>query len=100
MSDTEIAIPRQGGTFRKLWALTRPYFQSEEKWQARLLLGTVVVLTLAIVATNVAANYWYKYFYESLQTKDEARFWQLLAIFCAIAFPGIIMSVYKTYLQQ
>jgi putative ATP-binding cassette transporter len=100
MSDTAIAIPRRAGFLRKLWALAKPYFWSEEKWRARLLLGAVILLTLAIVATGVAANYWYKYFYDALQTKNEARFWQLLAIFVGIAFPGIIVSVYKTYLQQ
>src|SRR5690349_4612681 len=100
MSDVDIAIPRQGHFFSKLWALTKPYFWSEERWGARLLLGSVVVLTLLIVATGVAANFWYKYFYDALQAKNEPRFWQLLAVFAAIAFPGIVISVYKTYLQQ
>ena len=35
---------------RRAWSLAGPYWSSEERWQARLLLGACVARTLAIVS--------------------------------------------------
>jgi ABC-type uncharacterized transport system fused permease/ATPase subunit len=34
---------------RRVWALSKPYYASEEKWKARLLLAAIIGLNLAIV---------------------------------------------------
>ena len=39
-----------------LWALTRPYWFSYERWTARRLLAVVIALNLGIVYVNVLIN--------------------------------------------
>jgi putative ATP-binding cassette transporter len=100
MSQTEIVIPRRGKFLKKLWALTWPYFWSEEKWIALGLLGVIVVMTLGLVYFDVLFNFWNNDFYNALQHKDEAAFWHQMAKFFYIAVPYIIVAVYNSYLQQ
>jgi putative ATP-binding cassette transporter len=82
------------------WALTRPYFQSNEKWQARGLLLAIVALNLGLVYMAVLFNDWNKLFYDALQNKQEGVFWVQLGRFSYLAFAFIVMAVYKFYLTQ
>jgi putative ATP-binding cassette transporter len=72
MAQTEPGITQRGSFLRKLWALTWPYFWSEEKWKALGLLAVIVAMSLGLVFINVIFNYWYKDFYNALETKNEA----------------------------
>src|SRR6187401_465638 len=85
-------------TTRKVWALTTPYFSSEEKWKARALLAAIVILNLASVYMLVLMNDWNRVFYDALQQKDQAVFWTQLGRFTYLAFGLIIIAVYKFYL--
>ena len=87
-------------TTRKIWALTTPYFASEEKWKARALLAAIIVLNLASVYMLVLMNDWNRVFYDALQQKDQAVFWTQLGRFTYLAFGLIIIAVYKFYLTQ
>lgn len=90
----------RGEFFRKVWAMTTPYWRSEEKGKAWTLLIAVIALTLFSVAISVWINSWYKDFYNALQRKDEAAFWQLILYFCGIATVAILGAVYRLYLTQ
>ena len=48
------------------WALTKPYFHSEEKWKARGLLAAIVALNLGLVYMAILFNDWNKLFYDAL----------------------------------
>lgn len=85
---------------RQAWALTRPYFESEHKWQARALLAAIVGLNLGLVYMAVLFNDWNKVFYDALQDKNEAVFWTQLGRFSYLAFAFILIAVYKFYLTQ
>lgn len=100
MSETDIVIPRRGIFLKKLWALTWPYFWSEEKWMARGLLVLVIAMNLGQVFLDVLLNYWNNDFYNALQNKDEAAFWKQIVKFFVILAPYIVVFVYSTYLQQ
>jgi len=82
------------------WALTRPYFSSDQKWKARLLLGSIVALNLALVYMAVLFNEWYKLFYDALQDKNEQVFWTQMTRFAWLAAVFIVIAVYKFYLTQ
>jgi vitamin B12/bleomycin/antimicrobial peptide transport system ATP-binding/permease protein len=84
----------------RAWALAAPYFASEEKWKARGLLAAVVALNLGWVYLLVLFNDWYRLFYDALQNKDQAVFWEQLGRFTYIAFGLIFLAVYKFYLTQ
>ena len=84
----------------RVWALSAPYFRSEDKWKARGLLAAIVLLNLAAVYMLVLLNEWNRVFYDALQNKDQPVFWAQLARFTYLAFAFIIIAVYKFYLTQ
>ncbi|MDQ0650751.1 ABC transporter ATP-binding protein/permease [Pseudomonas cedrina] len=90
----------RGRFFRRTWAMITPYWRSEEKGKAWLLLSAVIALSLFSVAISVWLNHWYKDFYNALEKKDTAAFWQLIGYFCGIAAVAILGAVYRLYLTQ
>ena len=84
----------------RVWALSAPYFKSEDKWKARGLLLAIVALNLGAVYMLVLINDWNRVFYDALQNKDAAVFWTQLGRFTYLAFGFIIIAVYRFYLTQ
>ncbi|MDB5932108.1 MAG: transporter domain protein, partial [Polaromonas sp.] len=84
----------------RVWRLSAPYFQSEEKWKARGLLAAIVALNLAAVYMLVLINDWNRVFYDALQDKNAPVFWEQLGRFTYLAFAFIIIAVYRFYLTQ
>lgn len=84
----------------RIGALAAPYFRSEEKWKARLLLVAIVLLNLGTVYMAVQFNDWYRVFYDALEKRDQLVFWQQMGRFTYLAFGAIIIAVYKFYLTQ
>jgi putative ATP-binding cassette transporter len=87
-------------TTRKVWALTTPYFSSDQKWKARAMLAGIVLLNLAAVYMLVLLNDWNRLFYDALEKRDQPVFWVQLLRFTYLAFGYIIIAVYKFYLTQ
>jgi vitamin B12/bleomycin/antimicrobial peptide transport system ATP-binding/permease protein len=85
---------------RELWALLRPYWTSEERRSAWLLLMANIVLTLGMVYMTVLFNQWYNVFYNSLQDKAMAEFFHQIGRFCVLAAIYIVIGVYRIYLNQ
>ncbi|WP_426149793.1 ABC transporter ATP-binding protein/permease [Pseudomonas sp. DC3000-4b1] len=90
----------QGSFFRRVWAMTVPYWRSEEKGKAWLLLVAVIGLSLFSVAISVLLNNWYRDFYNALQQKDTEAFSHLILYFSGIAAIAILSAVYRLYLTQ
>jgi len=91
----------KGKKFRRdLWALLHPYWTSEERRSAWLLLIANIVLTLGMVYMSVLFNEWYNAFYNSLQDKAKAVFFQQIGRFCVLATIYIVIGVYRIYLNQ
>lgn len=90
----------RGHFLRRVWNMTTPYWRSEEKGKAWLLLGAVIVLSLFSVAISVLLNNWYRDFYNALQEKDTAAFSHLILYFGGIAAIAILGAVYRLYLTQ
>jgi len=91
--------------------LAGPYWRSEERWRARLLLGVVILLNLSLVGMSVLLSYWNREFFNSLQAKDSDAFWSLLFWwrqtdsgpmpgFVFVAALYILIAVYALYLRQ
>ena len=98
-------------TIGDVWRLARPFFASDQKRMAWTLLLSVLVLNLASVGIDVAINFWYGAFYDSLQNKDVSSFVNLLLVYRDIdgfPMPGFIwlamvaigMGVLSLFLQQ
>lgn len=92
--------------------LARPYFNSEERWSARVKLAAIIALNLAMVGMDVVLSFWNRAFFNTLQQKDWEGFISLLLTyrrtpsglvlpgFIGIAFVYILVAVYRTYLTQ
>ena len=105
MSESAVPVPSVYGASRghflaRVWALITPYWRSEEKGKAWLLLAVVIALSLAGVGLSVALNTWYRYFYDALQNRDLAAFIRLMLYFCGLAATAILLAVYRLYLTQ
>ena len=90
----------RSGFLRDFWALFKPYWFSEERLVARLLLLAIVALTLGMVYMNVQINQWQNLFFNTLQDKDKAEFYRQILRFALLAAIWIAMSVYALYLKQ
>jgi vitamin B12/bleomycin/antimicrobial peptide transport system ATP-binding/permease protein len=86
--------------WRDFWALFKPYWFSEDRLIARLLLFAIIALTLGMVYMNVQINEWQNLFFNTLQDKNKAEFYRQLLRFAILAGIWIVMSVYSLYLTQ
>jgi putative ATP-binding cassette transporter len=87
-------------TLATIWRLALPYFNSEDKWPGRLLLGAVVSIELAVVGVTVLINQWNARFYNALQDRNWDSFVSELLFFCVLAAAYIVLRVYQLYLNQ
>src|SRR4051812_33316133 len=87
-------------TLATIWRLALPYFNSEDKWPGRLLLGAVVSIELAVVGVTVLINQWNARFYNALQDRNWDSFVTELMVFCVLAAAFIVLRVYQLYLNQ
>jgi vitamin B12/bleomycin/antimicrobial peptide transport system ATP-binding/permease protein len=85
---------------RDAWAMTYPYWLSQDRWAAWGLLLAVIALNLAIVYINVLLNKWNNTFYDALQDNNYTVFLHQLIRFCWLAGLFIIFTVYQFYLNQ
>lgn len=100
-----------GSFLKDAWRLAAPYYRSEEKWIAWVLLISIVALNLATVAMSVVLSYWNREFFNALQAKDYVAFTDLLLTYRRTdsgLMPGfvwviviyIVITVYENYLQS
>src|SRR5207237_4560495 len=88
---------------RRAWGLAAPYWRSEERWRARLLLAVIVALTLLLVFLNVLLNEWNRNFFNVIQNKDFASFGPLLlqvAVLVTVYIIGAVIRLYLTLMLQ
>jgi vitamin B12/bleomycin/antimicrobial peptide transport system ATP-binding/permease protein len=88
------------GFLKAFWALTKPYWVSEQRAKGLTLLATVIGLALMAVYMEVQFTNWNNDFYNTLQDKDQAEFFRQLGKFALLAFTWIIIVVYQRYFQQ
>jgi putative ATP-binding cassette transporter len=82
---------------RDLWALTRPYWVSEDRGPGLALLIAIVSISLFLVYLNVRLNAWNGDFFNALQDRDEAAFWRLLWDWGAIVLVYVLFGLMRLY---
>ncbi|MBD8454878.1 ABC transporter ATP-binding protein/permease [Serratia rubidaea] len=83
-----------------VWQLIKPFWVSEEKGRAWLMLIAIVALSLGLVYISVLINQWNQVFYDALQNKNYPVFKQQLWRFTYLALIFIVLAVWKVYLTQ
>ena len=76
---------RVGSFLGDWWRLVVPYFKSEERRIAIVLLIGGIGLTFGAVGLEVLFNDWNRRFYDSIQNKDEAIVCQEITVFSVLA---------------
>jgi putative ATP-binding cassette transporter len=100
MADARRGPTAERSTGAHLWQLTSAYFNSEERWSARGLLATCILLNLATVVCAVQYNHWYQLFFNALERKSQADFWYQLLRFGVIASLNVAAVAYRIYFTQ
>src|SRR5689334_1286596 len=90
----------RSGFWRDFWALFKPYWFSEERVIARLLLFAILALAFGMVYMNVQINEWQNLFFNTLQDKNKPEFYRQIVRFSLLAGVWIVMNVYSLYLTQ
>lgn len=85
---------------RTFFALAVPYFRSEERWQARLLLFAVIAAEFGVVYALVAFNHWNAYFFNAIQNRDWDDFMYALLLFGGIALWTALATMAQFYFGQ
>lgn len=98
-SDAPSATPASA-SLRRAGTLARSLWDSPIRGQAIGLLLIVIALTVFTVWLEVQLNTWQASFYNALQAKNIADFWQQMIRFCELAAAFIVAAVYRQYLQQ
>ncbi|MEL5298212.1 ABC transporter ATP-binding protein/permease [Serratia nevei] len=83
-----------------VWQLIKPFWVSEERWRAWMMLIAIVALSLGLVYISVQINQWNQVFYDALQNKNYPVFKAQLWRFTYLALIFIVLAVYKIYLTQ
>jgi vitamin B12/bleomycin/antimicrobial peptide transport system ATP-binding/permease protein len=90
----------KGGLLREAWLLAKPYWTSEERRRAWLLLAAIVALTLGSVYISVRLNQWRNTFFNALQDRDAVVFFQQLGVFTLLVTIDLFVIAYAFYLNQ
>lgn len=85
---------------RVFLALAVPYFRSEERWRARLLLLGVVIAEFGVVYALVAFTHWNAYFFNAIQNRDWDDFLFSLLLFGGIALWTAVATMAQFFFGQ
>lgn len=89
-----------GGFWRNFLRLACPFFNSQERWTARLLLVGVIALTVLQIAIAVRLNIWNKDFFNALDKRDWGVFLGQMRTFALLLAAAMGIAVYQAYLKQ
>jgi vitamin B12/bleomycin/antimicrobial peptide transport system ATP-binding/permease protein len=85
---------------RTFLRIALPYFRSEERWQARVLLAAVIAAEFGVVYALVAFNLWNARFFNAIQDRNWDEFLYSLILFVGIALWTVAANMAQFYFGQ
>ncbi|MCZ7660811.1 MAG: ABC transporter ATP-binding protein/permease [Xanthobacteraceae bacterium] len=85
---------------RTFLGLALPYFGSEDRWRARLLLAGVIAAELGIVYVAVSVIQWNARFFNAIEARDWVSFKEELVIFGFITLGAIVAGTSQYFFGQ
>ena len=85
---------------RTFLTLALPYFRSEDKWRARLLLAGVIAAELGLVYVAVTVIQWNARFFNALEARDWDAFKRELFMFGLITLGAIVATASQYFFGQ
>src|SRR5580704_7227210 len=99
-SEPNLEKPHPVRFLRHFLRLAGPFFNSEERWMARLLLAGVIALSLIQIALAVRMNVWNRDFFDALEKRDWQNFIGQMGMFTVLASAVMGIAVYQVYVKQ
>ncbi|HZW47572.1 MAG TPA: ABC transporter ATP-binding protein/permease [Microvirga sp.] len=84
----------------EVWALARPYWQSEEKSYARRMFALLLAVKFTTIWICVQQNNWYASFYAAIEQREISEFLKQIGIFALIAGSFIATLVYSHWVAE
>ncbi|MHA2741926.1 ABC transporter ATP-binding protein/permease [Vibrio harveyi] len=84
----------------QVWSLAHPYWRSDEKRIAWLLLGLVVGLNYLVVEVAVLYSNWNRDFFNLMQNEEWNNFWNMLGQFVLIMAVYTVVDLTEEYLRR
>jgi vitamin B12/bleomycin/antimicrobial peptide transport system ATP-binding/permease protein len=100
LSPTDPRGSDQAGSLRRFLRLAMPFFFSEEKLAARLLVAGVLSLTLLQIGIHIRLNLWNRDFFNALEARDWHAFVGTIGLFAFLGAASMGTAVYQVYLKQ
>ncbi len=91
-SGPQLAEAKPPSFLRRFLTLAMPYWRSDEKWKARGLTLTLVLLTVAQVVTPILMNLWSENLFDALEQHLMRRFLFLVAVFVVIILANLAVT--------
>lgn len=85
-------------SFKSFCNLLMPYWKSQEKWKALLLLSVSIILVFTLVGTNVYLSNWNKDFFDAIQNYKKDIIIKSLIILIIIFSSLAFFSSYQRYI--
>src|SRR5262252_8913701 len=83
-----------------VWNLTKGYWESEERWSARVLLTSIIGLNLGLVGVNVLQNEANGALFTALQQQNALGFYRASVIVILLILLYLAVAVLRVYLDQ
>jgi putative ATP-binding cassette transporter len=85
---------------QRFFAMAVPFFNSEERWTARLLGLGVLSLTMIQIGIAIRLNIWNRDFFNALEWRDWNAFLSQMWLFALLCAAAMATAVYQVYLKQ
>ena len=85
---------------RTFFRVALPFFRSEERWPARLLLAAVIVSELALVYVAVSVINWNARFFNAIERRDWDAFYAELFVFAFIVLGAVLAGSAQYFFGQ
>ena len=83
-----------------VWILTNGYWRSEERWSARVLLASIIGLSLGLVGVSLLQNLATGALFTALQQHNAPHFYRALMVVVLLILLHIAVAVLRAYLDQ
>lgn len=86
--------------WKRFVSIAKPFWFSEQKKSARVLLGVLLLLMLAVNGLNIVINFVGGDFMTALSERNAPKYWQMLFMYGSVFVVGTPIVVFYSWVQQ
>lgn len=100
LKDNQLAGVKNFDLLHGIWKVGNGYWRSPERKYGIVLLLAIIGLTAADVYLQVWLNKWRNIFFNTLQDRDMAAFFDSIFLWGILTVSAVLVTVYQRYLQK